>query len=148
MYLIRDMSEADIDGVLEIERQSFPTPWSELMFRHQLSLENIAVNLTLVEDDTIIGYAIAWFVFDEIHLLSIAVARDRRRRGYARRILDAVIDLGRERGICRMVLEVRVSNTGAQEFYLRRGFRLIGKRKGYYRESGEDALVMELIIDA
>ena len=78
---IREMREADIDDVLEIEQQSFPAPWTELMFRHQLTLDKIAVNLSVVEDGTVIGYATAWFVLDEIHLLSIAVIPRRRRRG-------------------------------------------------------------------
>lgn len=144
---IRKMKEADIDSLLEIERQSFPTPWNGRMFRDQLDMEDIAVNLSLVEENSVIGYLTAWFVFDEIHLMSIAVAPDRRCRGYANRMLNAVIDMGKERGMCRMVLEVRVGNTVAHQFYEKRGFRLIGKRKGYYRETGEDAFVMELDFD-
>lgn len=147
MCTIREMREADINDVLEIEWQSFPAPWTELMFRHQLSLNKIAVNLSLVEGNTVIGYATAWFVFEEIHLLSIAVIPRRRRKGLANRLLDTVIEMGRERGVCRMTLEVRVGNTGAQEFYSKRGFQVIGKRKGYYRETGEDALIMEHIFD-
>jgi ribosomal-protein-alanine N-acetyltransferase len=141
------MRESDIDDVLEIEQLSFPAPWTELMFRHQLSLDKISANLSLVEDETVIGYAIAWFVFDEIHLLSIAITPGSRRRGHAGRLLDTVIEMGRERGIYRIVLEVRVGNTGAQQFYSERGFQVIGKRKGYYRETGEDALIMEHVFD-
>jgi ribosomal-protein-alanine N-acetyltransferase len=145
--MIREMRETDIDEILEIERLSFPTPWTDAMFKHQLSLDKIAASLSLVEEGTVVGYAIAWFVFDEIHLLSIAVAPHWRRRGYAGRLLDAVIEMGRERGIYKIVLEVRVGNTGAQEFYRRRGFRVIGRRKGYYRETGEDAIIMEYVFD-
>jgi ribosomal-protein-alanine N-acetyltransferase len=140
------MRVEDIPQILEIERVSFPTPWTEYMFRHQLSLEDIAINLVFIEGNTIIGYAVAWIVYDEIHLLSIAVLPGKRGRGYAVKILEEVVEKGREMGGCRVVLEVRISNVGARKFYEKCRFKVVGKRKRYYHETGEDALVMELMI--
>ena len=144
--VIRDMREEDIRGVLRIEYASFPSPWTEWMFRSQLSLEDIALNLVLVDEEEIIGYAVSWIVDDEIHLLSIAVMPEQRRQGYGRKILEAVIDRGRSRGGCRVILEVRERNVGAQDFYERYGFHRIGKRKGYYVDTGEDAVIMGLVL--
>ncbi len=136
------MRETDLPGVLEIEHASFPSPWTEWMFRSQLSLDNIALNLVLVSEEEIIGYAANWIVEDEIHLLSIAVMPEKRRQGYGRRILDAVIERGKSKGGCQVILEVREGNEGAQKFYEQYGFHHIGKRRGYYIDTGEDAIVM------
>ncbi len=141
---IREMTEDDIPSVMVIERASFPTPWTELMFGCQLKLEGIAINLVILEDEGIIGYATAWVAYDEIHLLSIAVSPGRRERGYGEIMLREVIGRGKAMGAIKVVLEVRAGNVTAQAFYCERGFRVIGKREGYYKETGEDALIMEL----
>jgi ribosomal-protein-alanine N-acetyltransferase len=144
---IRGMDERDIASVMEIECASFLTPWTEGMFRSQLRFEDDAINLVLVEEEAIIGYAAAWLAYDEIHLLSIAVAPERRRRGFGDLILNAVIGRGRARGAERVILEVREGNTAARTFYLTRGFREIGKRRRYYSDTGEDAIVMERVFE-
>ena len=144
---IRGMEERDIAPVMEIERASFVTPWTEGMFRSQLRFKDDAINLVLIDQGTIIGYAAAWLAYDEIHLLSIAVAPERRRRGFGDLILDAVMKRGRSRGAERVILEVRDRNTAARTFYLTRGFREIGKRRRYYSDTGEDAIVMERVFE-
>jgi len=146
-FVIRNMEEADLPGVLSIERSSFPKPWTEYMFLCQLELGDIAVNLVAMDGGEVTGYAAAWVAADEIHLLSIAVRPERRRKGCAEALLRNVIQRGREKGGRCMILEVRVSNAPAKRFYDKHGFGVIGTRKGYYRETGEDAIVMELIID-
>ena len=144
---IRGMDERDIAQVMEIERASFLTPWTEGMFRSQLRFEDDAINLVLVVEEAIIGYAAAWLAYDEIHLLSIAVAPQWRRRGFANLILEAVMKRGRGRGAARVILEVREGNAAARSFYETRGFRQIGKRRRYYSDTGEDAIVMELVFE-
>ena len=141
------MDERDIAQVMEIERASFLTPWTEGMFRAQLRFEDDAINLILVEGETIIGYAAAWLAYDEIHLLSIAVAPQRRRRGFGDLILEAVMKRGRAQGAARVILEVRQGNTAARGFYQTHGFQEIGKRRRYYSDTGEDAIVMELVFE-
>ncbi len=142
---IRDMLAEDIPQVMDIERASFPTPWTEGMFRHQLLLYDIAVNLvTEVEG---IAYAVSWIASDEIHLLSIAVAPSERRRGYACGLLKEVIRRGATMGARTVILEVRRGNAAAQKFYEGRGFIVIGIRRRYYADTGEDAIVMELDIE-
>ena len=146
-WKIREMGESDIARVMEIERASFITPWTEGMFRSQLRFKDVAINLVLVEEETIIGYAAAWIAYDEIHLLSIAVVPERRRHGFGDTILDAVMKRGTVRGAARVILEVREGNAAARAFYLTRGFLEIGKRRRYYSDTGEDAIVMERVFD-
>ncbi len=143
-YIIREMSKGDIPGILRIESSSFPTPWTEWMFMAQIGFGDLAISLVLLDGDEIAGYATALTAHDEIHLLSIAVIPERRRRGFGRALLDEVIERGKSKGGARIFLEVREGNEAAMAFYSGAGFRVTGKRKKYYIDTGEDAFVMEL----
>ena len=143
-YTIREMRREDIEAILGIEHRSFPTPWTEWMFVSHLEFRGISINLVLETREGISGYAIAWVAHDEIHLLSIAVGPEHRRLGYGRALLGEVIRRGGEQGGSLVVLEVREGNDPARNFYDNMGFRVIGKRKNYYIDTGEDAFVMVL----
>ena len=147
-YSIREMEKTDIPAILGIERRSFPTPWTEWMFESHLKFTGVSVNLVLEAEKGIRGYAIAWMAQDEIHLLSIAVGPDDRRLGYGRALLEEVIRRGGEWGGSLVVLEVREGNEPARNFYENMGFRVIGKRRKYYIDTGEDAFVMVLALQA
>jgi len=143
---IREMSSGDLPPVMEIERSSFVTPWTEGMFRSQLRFRDQAINLVLLEGGVIAGYAAAWIAYDEIHLLSIAVDPAMRRRGLGGEILRAVLERGKTRGAVRVVLEVREGNAAARAFYRMHGFVEIGIRRRYYSDTDEDAIVMEYLL--
>jgi len=145
---IREMTAGDIPPVMEIERASFITPWTEGMFRAQLRFREHAINLVLLEDGTVVGYAAAWIAYDEIHLLSIAVVPAVRRRGLGGEILRTVMERGRARGAVRVILEVREGNAAAHAFYRMHGFVDIGTRRRYYSDTDEDAIIMEYVFDA
>lgn len=145
-FSIREMRETDIPAILGIERRSFPTPWTEWMFESHLKFTGVSINLVLEEKEEISGYAIAWVAYDEIHLLSIAIGPEHRRLGYGRALLEDVIERGRARGGSIVVLEVREGNEPARNFYMGMGFRVIGKRRKYYMDTGEDAFVMALML--
>jgi ribosomal-protein-alanine N-acetyltransferase len=144
---IREMTAGDIPPVMEIERSCFITPWTEGMFRSQLRFKDQALNLVLVEEGSVVGYAAAWIAYDEIHLLSIAVLPAARRRGLGSEILRAVMKRGKTRGAVRAILEVRESNAAARAFYGRHGFVDIGTRRRYYSDTDEDAIIMERLFD-
>lgn len=145
-YLIREMQKADIPAILVLERRSFPTPWTEWMFESHLKFTGVSVNLVLVAGKGVTGYAIAWLAQDEIHLLSIAVGPEHRRLGYGRALLEELIRRGRARGGSLVILEVREGNDPARNFYTNMGFQIIGKRRKYYIDTGEDAFVMALVL--
>ncbi len=140
---IRDLETDDIPRILAIERVSFITPWTEQMFRSQLRFRDRAITLVLVEDGAITGYVATWIAADEMHLMSIAVSPEARRGGRASTLLAEVLARGTERGCERTLLEVREGNEGARRLYRLHGFREIGRRRGYYEDTGEDAIIME-----
>ncbi len=135
----------DLDEVLVIERASFPNPWSRRAFLHELR-ENPVAQLWVARPEAgrgVLGYLCLWFIVDEVHITNLAVHPSHRRQGVARALMAVVLGRCRADGAVRAVLEVRPSNEEARQLYEAFGFRTIGRRKGYYFESGEDALVME-----
>jgi ribosomal-protein-alanine N-acetyltransferase len=138
---LRPMEEADLPQVLEIER-GFTAPWSREMFLQELRQTDISANRVAVSGARVVGYVLWWYVADEIHIVNVAVDVDHRRRGIARRLLEAAFECGRDREMHIATLEVRARNQPAQALYEELGFRRIAIRKGYYADNGEDAMVM------
>jgi ribosomal-protein-alanine N-acetyltransferase len=143
------MRPEDLDEVLTIERASFTMPWSRGAFLYELQ-QNRAARCWVgrLDDGHIVGYLCLWEVADELHITNVAVRPAARRQGVARALLRSVLDSGRMRGFKVVVLEVRPSNTNALSLYESFGFRVVGRRHGYYYDTGEDALVMEIVLSA
>jgi len=138
---MRNMTTGDLDGVLEIERASFAAPWTRGMFTETLS-SPVSTSLVIEEAGRIAGYIIFYHAAQEIHIMNIAVDRDRRGQGIASGMMSRIMALARKNSIENCFLEVRESNMPARGLYEKLGFMPVGRRKGYYRETGEDALVM------
>lgn len=138
----RSMRVDDISTISEIEREAFPTPWSEGAFHNELTNNHFAHYLVMELDGQIVGYAGMWLIVDEAHITNIAVRQGYRGRKLGERLLTqmqaAAVFLGAE----RMTLEVRVTNYVAQRLYAKLGFIPGGLRKNYYTDNGEDALIM------
>ena len=141
---IRNLGYADLPQVISIERRSFPTAWSLAMFVLELSKPS-SICLAAVDGDAargakLLGYAICSRYGDVWHLMNIAVDPSWRRKGIGATLLETVIDRA---GVDQTyTLEVRPSNPGAITLYERFGFRSSGTRPRYYRDTGEDALIM------
>jgi len=141
--VISKMKEEHIEKVLEIEKRSFITPWTKKMINETLS-STISTNFVIEENNLLLGYIMLYSVLDEAHILNIAVNPDYRRRGCASQLVRHVTEYCGKKGISDFYLEVRDSNTKAINLYGMFGFKVIGKRKGYYTDTHEDALVMQL----
>lgn len=140
------MTEADIPAVVAIDRRSFPVPWSERSYRFEL-LENPAALLLVAEATAepgrpVVGYVGLWLLGEEAHISTLAVDPAYRRRGIGRRLLRAALERAAAAGAQAVTLEVRVSNAAAIALYRSFGFQEVGVRRGYYRDNGEDALLM------
>jgi ribosomal-protein-alanine N-acetyltransferase len=143
---LRGMREDDLDEVLAIERDCFPSPWTRENFLYEIRLNRAAANWVLEQGDVIAGYACVWFLGPELKINNFAVRGDRRRQGLGDRLLRALLSRARELGCRTAQLEVRPSNRSARALYRKHGFVEVGRRKNYYQLEGEDALLLERVI--
>jgi len=139
---IRAFRTTDIPAVEAIEQRVFSDPWPASFFHGELD-QPLTWARIAERDGAIAGYALAWLGVGGGHLGNLAVVETERRRGVAHALLQDLFAAARERGVDRIALEVRVSNFAAQALYRTHGFGLAGLRRGYYRDTSEDALIME-----
>lgn len=150
-WSIEPLTAADLDEVLTIERASFPTPWSRGAFLYELKQNPVArcwVARGSGSAPRVVGYLCLWEIHPEIHITNLAVHRVWRRQGIARSLLGAILEDARRRHLTTAFLEVRPTNTEARSLYEDLGFQVIGRRKGYYFDTGEDALLMKADLTA
>ena len=136
---IRSLRYSDLPQVIAIERRAFPTPWSLAMFVLELSKPS-GICLAATENERLVGYLICSRYDQAWHLMNIAVDPLRRREGIARAMLEEMFE--RAGPDEQFTLEVRTSNAPAIALYERYGFRPAGRRPRYYRDTGEDAMIM------
>lgn len=147
---IDEMTEADIDEVLDIEEASFITPWSRDLFVKELKnsfSHNLVTRRSGEGTLSVAGYIVFWDVADETHLLDLAVHPDCRRAGVARRLLEEMLTVAVKGSMQRVILEIRQDNDEGLRLYRSFSFKEIGLRKKYYSD-GEDAIVMALDLRA
>ena len=140
--VIGPMRRRHLRSVLRIESKVYPRPWSMGLFMSELAQREARTYLVARVGSTVVGYAGMMYVLEDGHVTTIAVDPAWHRHSIGSRLLLALADAGLARGIENMTLEVRLFNEPAKELYRRFGFVPAGIRKGYYVETGEDALVM------
>jgi ribosomal-protein-alanine N-acetyltransferase len=139
----RKLKLRDLGAIEDIERASYPTPWSRSMFAGELAKpSSICLGAIDVENDQLVGYLIISRYVDAWHVMNLAVAHNYRRRGIATRLMERLFELTASDGRRGYTLEVRVSNDAAIRLYESLGFRARGIRRGYYTDNREDALIM------
>lgn len=136
------MTLDDIAAVTAIERASFSAGWPKTAFEHELKNNAVARYLVLERKNAVLGFAGIWLMLDEAHVVTVAVLPSERRRGFARRLVLALLDRAVEEGMTNATLECRVSNEAARSLYREFGFHEVGTRKRYYEDNGEDAVIM------
>lgn len=138
----RFMEAKDIDDIVRIEQESFPTPWSREAFENELIKNRFAVYTVLEDEEGVFGYCGMWVIIDEAHITNIALLPKYRGKKLGEALLRKVMEIAKEKGAKTMTLEVRVSNDIAQSLYRKLGFQNGGIRKNYYTDNQEDALIM------
>lgn len=141
--VIEFMEAADIEDVMEVEVKSFNIPWSKQSFENELK-NNLALYLVAKVGGKAVGYIGVWKIFDEGHITNVAVHPDFRGRGIGKALISELLYLCEKDGILSFTLEVRESNIVAQNLYKSFGFVAEGKRKAYYSDNNEDAIIMWL----
>ena len=143
MIEFRKLKLRDLNAIEEIERASYPTPWSRSMFAGELAKpSSICLGAVDSSTDELVGYLIISRYVDAWHVMNIAVAPSHRRRGIARGLMERLFELTARDARRGYTLEVRVSNATAIALYERLGFMSRGLRRGYYTDNREDALIM------
>jgi ribosomal-protein-alanine N-acetyltransferase len=151
--IFRPMTLADVPAIGELEILCFPAPWSPDTYRNEL-LHNRFGNYWVMEPmataepalPPIVAYGGYWMMGDEVHIVTVATHPQFRRQGLSEGLMRFMIDECRKAGAALVTLEVRVTNTAAQQLYTKLGFVEVGRRKRYYRDNGEDALLMTLFL--
>ena len=146
------MQESDLDEVLVLEQRSFSEPWTRKMFLGELQGNAFATNLVLraggagfgegVAAGALLGYIMFWVVFEELHLMNLAVRPEARRHGIGLALVRHALTAAAAQGVRTALLEVRASNRAALALYRKLGFAQKSLRKGYYVHPREDAVIM------
>ena len=135
--------ETDLDGVLEVERESFTSPWTREMYAWELQNPAVChIFVVRTAERPVVGFCAFWLVVDEIHINNVAILPDLRNQGIGKVLMQRVFDEARKLGARRATLEVRASNDGARRLYERLGFYVAGTRRDYYSNPVEDALIL------
>ena len=138
---ITEMQEKHLPALAELEKQCFHVPWSEKMLREELGG---GIFLVAEQDGEVQGYVGCQTVLDEGYITNVAVSPDFRRRGAARRLIAELIARAKEKGLAFVTLEVRESNAPAIALYTGAGFAPVGKRKNFYSNPTENAVLMTI----
>ena len=142
--LIRKMMLEDVPAIVQLDQVSFSLPWPERSFRFEVT-DNPASRCWVAEiDRRVAGMVVAWLFVNEVHIATIATHPDFRRLGIGSRLLSHTLLRALKEGARSSFLEVRESNLAAREMYRKFGYEEEGRRRRYYRDNDEDAILMSL----
>ncbi|MCL4273820.1 MAG: ribosomal protein S18-alanine N-acetyltransferase [Anaerolineales bacterium] len=142
--VIRKMAMEDLEQVIAIDQVSFSLPWPSRTFQYELT-DNPASRCWVAElDGRVAAMLVGWLIVDELHIATIATHPDLRGQGIGKAILLHALRSARDEGVLKSFLEVRASNVTAQKMYKSFGYVEDGRRKEYYKDNAEDAILMSL----
>lgn len=142
--ILRKMTVEDIPAVIDLDKMSFSLPWPERSFRFELT-DNPASRCWVANlDGKVVGMIVVWLIVDEAHVATLATHPEYRRQGIGKRLLAHALRQLIPDGARSSFLEVRASNVAAQEMYRKFGYEVTGRRRRYYRDNDEDAILMNL----
>jgi len=139
--LIRAAEPHHLPDIVRIERENFPDPWSAGLLQRKIT-DPAILFLVAQAEDRLLGYGLLQLIAPEAELINIAVDQTVRRQGVGRALLTALLEEASAHGVTTVHLEVRASNAPALTLYEALGFRPIGRRRGYYQNPCEDAILM------
>ncbi len=132
-----------VDSILKIEQEANPAPWSDRSFLNELTNPQ-SVFLVAFGDGKVVGYGGYWRCIDEAHITTVAVAESARRQGIGKRLMHTLLNRAIDEGMICSTLEVRAGNEAAVMMYENMGYKVTARRRRYYPDNQEDALVMWL----
>ena len=142
---IRDAGLTDMPEVVALEKRCFSVPWTPETLKNQIEGESRIFLIAEWEGD-FAGYMGLWYVLDEGYITNVATTPAHRRQGVASALIRETAKRAETLGLSFLTLEVRESNSAAQMLYEKHGFAVAGRRKGYYQNPAEDAILMTLVL--
>jgi ribosomal-protein-alanine N-acetyltransferase len=140
--------ERDLEGVLEVEGESFTNPWTRDMYAWELQNRSMChIYVVRTPECSVAGFCAFWLVAEDIHINNVALRPTYRNKGLGTALMRHVMAEARRLGATRATLEVRASNIGARRLYERLGFYVSGNRRNYYTNPVEDALILWAELD-
>jgi ribosomal-protein-alanine N-acetyltransferase len=140
LLLLRPLGESDLDAILQLDQTALGGLWSRAGYQRELASPNSDL-LGIWSEGSLLGLGCLWAILEEAHITTLAIAPDYQRQGLGQWLLLELLRLAQQRGLERATLEVRESNAAALGLYQKFGFRTAGRRKGYYQDNGEAALI-------
>lgn len=141
---LRRLEKADVPQVARLEQACFSVPWSEASLYQDIVHNDLARYHGAFDGDALIAYMGYWRVLEQAHVTNVAVSPARRRQGIGKQLFGYVLEKAAEEGIESLTLEVRPSNEAALALYHSFGMKEQGRRRHYYSDNGEDALILWL----
>lgn len=141
--VIIEMASEHVSSLAQIEKQCFSTPWSENALAEEIENPNARFFVALCGEQ-VAGYIGAHNIVGEVYITNVAVAPDYRRQGVATQLIERLVEISRAENAEFITLEVRENNTSAQALYEKQGFGVVGKRKAFYENPREDAILMTI----
>lgn len=142
--MIRFMELRDLDAVLRLENKLFSHPWNRDAYLYELTQNPFAFYWVVEEQDSLIAYIGSWLSGDQAQITTLGVDPNFQGNGYAKRLIETLLDLCQQKDIPVVSLEVRVSNQKAIRLYEHMGFKRVARRNDYYTQPNEDAYLMIL----
>jgi ribosomal-protein-alanine N-acetyltransferase len=136
-----ELDETHIPAILEIEKEANSAPWTERSFRNELDNPD-RIFLVAKLEGKVVGYGGIWLIIDEAHVTTVAVDANQRQQGIGRKLMVQLLERAKEAGMTCSTLEVRASNDPALNLYKDLGYKETARRKKYYPDNNEDAVVM------
>jgi [ribosomal protein S18]-alanine N-acetyltransferase len=140
-FVIKVITIEDLPQVLELDKICFGSLWSEQSYLSEIN-NDCSDLLGLELNHSLIGLGCGWSILDEVHIILLGINPEYRRQGLGELLLKNLLNNAQNRGVVRATLEVRSSNLAAIALYEKTGFKIAGKRKGYYQDNNEDAVIM------
>ena len=142
--VVRGMRIEDVPAAHELDKLSFTLPWPERSLRFEVT-DNPSARCWVAEwEGRVVGMLVLWMIMDEAHIATLATHPEFRRQGIAEQLLVTALEKAHAEGARSALLEVRAGNEAAQALYRKYGFDVVGRRKRYYKDNNEDAVLMTL----
>lgn len=141
-FIVRTGAAEDVDDIEALEQVCFTDPWSRESLLHELTENPMSTYIVAEYEGKVIGYVGIWAILDEGHITNVAVSPEYRRMQVGSALIKTMLEATIKAGIGHHTLEVRAGNEPAKGLYRKFGFEEAGRRKGYYEDNGEDAIIM------